>query len=138
MAQARPNTADNVRHWLDSKSSDSNTVFLVVEDRASGGALGFIQAAGIDSVHGVGTLGIGLVPAAQGQGFASVAISLLEDYLIRVFRLRKLVLQVLAGNKPALRVYEKAGFKRSGKWKKHRFVDGKYQDVLLLEKFLKR
>ncbi len=137
MALPKPNTLHRVREWLESKSDVDDAVFFVVEDTKSGLVAGFLQVVSIDSVQGVGTFGIGLLPQFHGKGLASASIALLERYLSQMLRLRKLILQVLSDNKPAIRVYEKSGFKRAGKWKKHHFSSGKLRDVLLFEKFLK-
>lgn len=137
MALPKPSTLERVREWLESKSSDDGAVFFVIEDLSSGTVAGFVQVVSIDAVQGIGTLGIGLLPQFQGKGLAGPSIALLERYLSQVFRLRKLILQVLSDNKAAIRVYEKSGFKRAGKWKKHHFASGKLRDVLLFEKFLK-
>lgn len=51
-------------------------------------------------------------------------------------RLRKIVLDVLANNRPALRLYEKLSYREEGARKDQVLIDGQFHDELLLAKFL--
>jgi diamine N-acetyltransferase len=136
MSQPRPNNEVRVRQWLEEKSSRDDGVFFVIADQATDTALGFIQTVDIDTLHGTGSMGICLAPEAQGQGNGASAIALLEDYLQRVFGLRKLTLSVLADNTSAISLYTKLGFSEIGRWTKHYFTGSQYKDVVLMEKLL--
>ncbi len=59
---------------------------------------------------------------------------MLEDYLKRVFSLRKVMLHVIVDNEGAVRFYLRLGFDEVGRMKDHFLNNGKYRDVLIMEK----
>lgn len=136
MALPRANSAERVQEWLARMLGDPAAVFFVVAGRDDGRALGYIQLARMDHVHGTADLGICLTDQGRGGGRAAEALALLEGYARAVFGLRKIVLQVLAGNARAVRFYAKAGYAAAGRLTRHHFHAGVHHDVLIFEKFL--
>jgi diamine N-acetyltransferase len=136
MARPRPNSAARVQGWLARVGDDPAAVLFVIADAATDEAAGFVQVIGIDLVDGVGSLGIAVAPAFQGHGLGREALALVERYVRDVFRLRKLVLQVLAGNEGAVALYRSAGWSAVGTHRAHFYAAGEYHDVLVMERFL--
>ena len=134
MSQPRPNSADRVQNWLTEKSGRDDGVFFVIVDRECDRVLGYVQVVNMNTRHGTGELGICIGPDFQGSGYGSSAMVLLEDYLKRVFNLRKLLLHVLADNKDAVKFYLKLGFDEVGRMKEHFLNNGEYRDVVIMEK----
>jgi RimJ/RimL family protein N-acetyltransferase len=50
----------------------------------------------------------------------------------RWFNLHRIFLWVIAGNARAIRSYEKCGFKHEGRKREAIFIDGEYEDLLLM------
>ena len=136
MSQPRPNSADRVQAWLTEKSERDDTVFFVIAERDCDRVLGYVQVVNMNTMHGSGELGICIGPDLQGSGHGSSAMALLEDYLIRVFNLRKLLLHVIANNERAIKFYLKLGFEEVGRMKDHFLNNGEYRDIVIMEKFL--
>lgn len=136
MSQPRPNSEARVQDWLTEKSNRDDGVFFVIAEKASDRVLGYIQVLNISDIHGTGDLGICISPDEQGGGYGSAAMLLLESYLSRVFGLRKLLLHVLADNEGALAFYLKLGFEEVGKLRDHFQNDGRFRDVIVMEKFI--
>ena len=134
MSQPRPDSADRVQNWLTEKSGRDDGVFFVIVDRECDRVLGYVQVVNMNTQHGTGELGICIGPDFQGSGYGSSAMALLEDYLKRVFNLRKLLLHVLADNKDAVKFYLKLGFDEVGRMKEHFLNNGEYRDVVIMEK----
>ena len=63
---------------------------------------------------------------------------MIENYASAVLGLQKLVLQVGVHNRRAISLYERAGFLCVGTLKAHHFAGGRFHDVLIMEKFLRR
>jgi RimJ/RimL family protein N-acetyltransferase len=136
LAVARPNSPARVRAWLERRAADDAGVFFVIVNAADDLALGFIQASGIDPLNRVAELGICLDVAGRGKGFGREAIGLLEKYLMQVFNVRKIWLRVSSNNTVAIALYHSSGFREAGTLKKHHFANGRFRDVLMMEKFL--
>jgi len=64
--------------------------------------------------HGVGELGCGVVPAARGRGVATEALRLLADWALDTLGLGRLQVFVATENVAALRLAQRAGFRREG------------------------
>jgi diamine N-acetyltransferase len=137
MAKPRGSSLEQVRNWLSRRSSDPNSVLLVIADRGTNNALGYIQIVDMSYVSGFGHLGVCLAPTAQGHGYAYEAVSLLEQYVISVFKMRKILLEVLESNERAIRLYVRCGFREAGKLLQHYPVGDIYENVIVMEKILK-
>jgi diamine N-acetyltransferase len=88
----------------------------------------------MDFINGLGKLGICVAPDSQGKGYGGEAITLLEEYLLSVFQLRKLTLEVLAENTGAIGMYRKHGYSEVGRFHEHFFSGHRYDDVVIMEK----
>ena len=138
LALAKPNSPRRVRAWLERRAADDDGAFFVIADVRDDRAVGFIQAGGIDALNRIAEVGICLDEEARGKGLGREAITLLEKYLSDVFRVRKIWLRVDAGNVPAIALYRSAGFRAVGTLSKHHYAGGRYRDVLLMEKLLRK
>ena len=136
ITQPRPNSRTRVIQWLKDWSERSDGMFFVVAATADNNVFGYIQLANMDLMHGRGDLGICLDPSAHGRGIADQAMNLLQNYVIQVFGLRKILLHVLRSNLRAIAFYEKQGFEHVGVLHKHAFLQGSHVDVLIMEKLL--
>lgn len=137
MARPKGNSIEQVKEWLTNKTKSSDSLLFIVADKSSNQVAGYIQISKIDPFNGTGWLGICISPDMQGQGYGSEAIRLIEAYLLEVMLLRKLVLEVLAKNKSARRLYARLGFSEIGSLRAHFYIDHAYGDVLLMEKFIR-
>ena len=133
LARARGNSAEQVLNWLKDRA---DRLLYVIADRSSDTALGYIQVAELDPIDRHAHLGICLARETHGRGFGGEAIDLISDYLRTTWNLRKLSLRLRADNAAALRCYEKAGFERCGLLKGQLFLEGRWVDVMLMERFL--
>ena len=136
LSRPRPSSAERVRSWVTEKSNRDDGVFFVIAERSTDRPVGYLQVINMNALNGTGELGICVDPQVQGAGYGSAALALLEEYLRRVFDVRKLVLHVSADNDRAVSFYAKLGFDEVGCLKRHFLKDEEYRDVLIMEKFL--
>jgi RimJ/RimL family protein N-acetyltransferase len=136
MTQAKPNSIERVRRWLVDRSSRDDMVFFVAAACADNAVLGYLQVTNIDQFHGVGDFGICLSSAAQGASLAQEACQLLYAYLSQTLALRKLTLKVLADNARAIAFYRKNGYRELGRMERHFRINDRFEDVLIMERFL--
>jgi RimJ/RimL family protein N-acetyltransferase len=136
LARAQGSDIAQVQDWLQRRSNGTDSLLFVIADRHGDDAFGFIQFTGLDPIDRLADLGICLSPAAQGRGAGTEAITLALPYLREVRRTRKLNLRVRCDNERAIRCYQRLGFQQCGTLRQHIFIDGHWQDVLLMEMFL--
>lgn len=136
MAQPKGNSLDQVKDWLTARAKSADGVFFIIACKSSDQVIGYVQVVGLDFVNGLGKLGICIAPDSQGKGYGGEAITLLEGYLLDVFRLRKLILEVLVENKIAISLYTKLGYKTAGRLQKHFYTGEEYGDVVIMEKLI--
>lgn len=80
------------------------------------------------------TMGVFIGKEFQGNGFGKEAIELLCNYAFLTLNMKSIHLEVFAYNSHAYELYKKLGFKECGRWHEVRFHQGKYHDVILMEK----
>ena len=122
---------DLVRTFVTSNVSSGFPQFVAEED---GKIVGWCDAIPGDASSGtahVGRLGMGVLKDYRGK---KLGRRLLEATIEKARRigLEKLELSVYSSNSPAITLYEKQGFEMEGRKKRGRFVDGVYEDVLLM------
>jgi len=137
LARARGSDESQVRQWLEYRSGKDSGILHIIADRASNEPLGYLQITHIDTEDLNADLGICLAPDAQGKGYGSEALRLALTDLRDARGLRKISLRVRSDNQPAIRCYTRLGFEPCGRLKAHFGIDGEWQDVLLMELFLK-
>ena len=136
MADARPNDESAVRHWLDRRTTDANTLFFIITERSTDECAGFVQVVDIRPDHGHGRFGIAVHPRFRGRGFARESIALCEMYARESMNVRKIYLEVLSGNDAAIALYSRLQYREVGVLRNHFRSCGKWHDVTVMEKLL--
>lgn len=81
--------------------------------------------------HHAGVLGMGVIEGYRGYGIGAALIrATLEAAKLRGFK--RIELQVRENSLSAMALFEKAGFVKEGVMRKHAFVDGVYENSLLM------
>ena len=136
MALPRANSARRVDEWIEGILNDPQSLFFVIAEKPTNRGVGFIQLRRMDFIHGTAYLGIGLEESARGKSAATQAIRLLESHAHDVFRMRKILLEVLLSNQRAIACYHKCGYTDVGVLKAQFYHAGAYHDVLVMEHLL--
>lgn len=68
---------------------------------------------------------------SRGKGFGSEALALTMEFGFEELNLHRIHLNVLSYNEPAIRLYEKLGFKKEGTYREFIHRDGKRYDMYL-------
>lgn len=132
----RPISQDQQEKWLD------NMIDLTGNDRRfmisaqEGKTVGMAGLYNIDWINRTCEIGVYIGELeSRGNGYASEACDLLEEYAFSLLNLRKIKLKVVSDNEKALKMWQKLGYSQVGEYMKERYIDGKYCDVKLMEKF---
>lgn len=109
-----PISPDRHNAWFAQyRDRDDDFVFIIEEHDAVKRPIGQVSVYAIEWERGrakFGRLMIGEA-AARGRGHAKRAVGALIDHAERVFGIAELRLEVLAGNAPAIAIYEHCGFR---------------------------
>ena len=81
------------------------------------------------------TLGISVLPAAQGKGVGSALMAALCDYADRWLGALRMELTVYTDNAAAIRLYRKFGFEIEGTFKGYALRDGHFADAHSMARF---
>lgn len=133
-----PISIDIQREWLkqmiDTSKYSCNKRYMIVKEETPIGLIGLYAINWISRTCEIG-LYIG-EETFKGRGIGSDAYTIMEVYATSYLNLRKIKLQVVEKNVPAVRFWKKHGFIECGVYKKDRFIDGEFVDVLMMEKKL--
>lgn len=99
--------------------------------------VGYVKAFRVDRFSRHAWLGLSLFDARDGgHGYGARMMTLACDYLRDHLAVRKVSLEVLAGNARALSLYARLQFTEEGRMRSQHFTNGRFEDVVILSRFL--
>lgn len=135
MLEAPP--VEGVRSFVASNIRAGNPQFIAEED---GRIVGWCDVtrgnAAVGMAH-VGRLGMGVLIGYRGRKIGRRLIQATMGKA-RELGLEKVELEVFSSNERAIALYRNLGFQEEGRKKRGRFVDGIYDDILLMALELKK
>ncbi len=127
-------TEERWRQRLAEHALPTNTDLFVVAELAG-------EVVGNAGLHAVGqavrrrhaaSLGIAVLPQAQGQGVGRALMQALLDYADQWGQVLRVELVVYADNERAIRLYQRLGFEAEGTMRAYALRAGQYVDVLAM------
>ena len=119
--------------WLRRKSAYSTDELNLAICLQSGEHVGNIYLREINWIARRSVLSVFIgSPEHRGKGYGHAAVSQMLRIGFLSLNMNRVLLEVLADNTAAVRLYEKCGFELEGCLKKHAFKDGSYRDVLIM------
>jgi len=99
--------------------------------------IGYIKAYRVDRFSRHAWIGLSLFDERDaGQGHGRRMLTQVCDYLRDFVAVRKVSLEVVAANARALKLYDSLGFVEEGRMKSQYYTGGRFEDVVVLSKFL--
>lgn len=96
--------------------------------------IGNVGLNNVDFLHRNAELGIVIGNKSYwNQGYGQEAINLMLDFTFNLLNIKCIYLQAYEYNKPGISLYEKVGFKISGRIRKAQEINGKRYDILLMD-----
>ena len=128
-----PITVQMHTEWYENKVLTGKVKQYIAVEKDSNRPIGSVYLRDIDYNARKAEYGIFIGEQdALNKGYGSETAKATTDYFFEVMKFHKLSLRVLEKNKPAIRSYEKAGFKIEGIMKDEEFLDGKYETVIFM------
>lgn len=133
-----PVSIDIQEHWLENLiDTTSNNKRFIIERVDNNKPIGLIGLYNINWIHRTAEIGLFIGDETeQGNGYAKIAYEIIETFAKKDLNLRKMKLFVVYNNNKALSLWKKVGFTEIGKLSKERYIDGKYLDLVIMDKFL--
>ena len=133
-----PKSKYAIEIWLEKASiSDpwkDGVVYFVVIDKKTYEFLGIARFYDIKNPHHRASLGVSIYnPEHRMKGYGTDATCLMLWVGFHVLGLHSIYLDTMEDNERAIRVAEKAGFKKVGIFRETEFVDGKYKGLLYMD-----
>ena len=106
---------------------------LVIADKATEQAIGFIDLFDFNPQHKRAGVGILVKPTFQKKGIASDALSVLINYAFQYLDLHQLFANITENNHRSIALFEKLHFKKAGVKKDWLFADNSYKNEILYQ-----
>lgn len=122
-----------IESFTERAKNDDGVSFGIEADGALIGDCGLFH---VNRLAGTAEVGIGIGDRAYwGRGYGREAMALLVDYGFRIQNLRKIWLETHASNERAIRSYRAVGFLEEGRQREHVWLNGRYDDLVLMGLF---
>lgn len=133
----RPTSISQQKKWIEllTENTLENQRYMILNEENN--KVGFIGLYNISSIHRTSSLGLYIGEKdSWGKGIATRAYKALENYAKEYLNIRKIHLEVVEKNEVAVKLYKRLGFEVCGRYKNERFINGKYENLLLMDKFI--
>lgn len=109
----------------------SDGIEFRIRERGDGNLIGFVALMGIEWSNRAGKVAIGIGEArCRGRGYGEEAMRLILAYAFDELNLHRVGLDVIEYNLPAIRLYEKLGFRLEGRQRERVQRNGQHFDLL--------
>ncbi len=133
----QPVSPDQYAQWVTNMIDQTGRTRRFIIETLDGRAVGMVGLYDIQWVHRTCEVGIFIGERNDRRsGAASEAYRLLEEYARNYLNLRKITLKVVDDNQKGQSFWLKVGFVRAGVLHAERFINGRYCDLILMEKFI--
>ena len=129
---ARPRSEEEIVRWIDAVGKSQRDYTFGIRLLENDDLIGWAQLDGVDWVHRVSAVGIGIGNRnTWDSGYGTEAMTLLLNFAFNELNLHRVFLTVFSYNTRAIRVYEKLGFQLEGRHREYIQRDGQRHDMLL-------
>jgi RimJ/RimL family protein N-acetyltransferase len=129
----RPTSLAAEEAFIDSLARNDHDVVLGIAERESGRLVGVCGLHRIDLKNRHAEFGIFIGESdARGKGLGTEATALVIKYAFETLNLHRVWLRVYEDNKPAIRAYEKVGFRQEGVLRQENFRRGRYWNTVVM------
>ncbi len=124
-----------IEKMIDTSGSSVNKRYMITDK--GNRPIGLIGLYQINWIHRTCEIGIYVGEEKdQGRGIAQEAVEMLEKFAKDFLNLRKIKLYVVKENEKALNFWKKCNYQQVGKLNRERYIEGRYLDLIIMEKFL--
>ena len=115
---------------LHRKKDDKRYVICLVDKPEE--IIGRLRIQNINYAHNNCEVGLDIMPEYRGKGYGVKSYKMLLEFLFKHFNMNMIYLKVADFNPNAKKLYEKVGFKETGRLPQFYFRNGKYWDYVIM------
>ncbi len=115
---------------LHKKKDDKRYVICFADKPAE--IIGRLRIQNINYLHNNCEVGVDIMPEYRGKGYGKKSYEMLLEFLFKHFNMNMVYLKVADFNPNAKKLYEKVGFKETGRLPQFYYRHGKYWDYVLM------
>ncbi len=108
-------------------------VRFIIETFHKKKVVGMIDLFDYEPIHLRAGVGINIIETEQRKAYAENALIVLKDYCFNILRLNQIYCNISADNKASIKLFEKVGFKLSGKKEQWVNTSEGFKDVLFYQ-----
>lgn len=128
-----------IREYIDAYCGDvfsAKQLRLIIADTQSGEVSGIVDLYDLDPQHRRAGVGIMVDSRKQCRGIGGMALELLAEYAYEELGLHQLWCVTAIDNNPAIRMFERAGFRPCGRLRSWLRIGERYCDALVMQRLL--
>jgi diamine N-acetyltransferase len=119
--------------WFKRNQSDKNQILWGIYEKRSTKLLGIVRLMFINWISKNAEFGIFIGEKSNtGKGNGKEVLNLVLDFAFKDINLHRIHLKVNESNTKAIHLYTTCGFKKEGVFREHFYMNGKYENVLLM------
>lgn len=134
-AQPVPISREQTLIWLKNTQADTRQVIfgIRINQGSDQHLIGILRFMNIDWISQAAEFGMYIgQKELRGKSYGMQSLTAALAYAFFELNLRRVWLRVFASNAPALKLYERTGFKREGCLREHFFANGAHQDMVVM------
>ena len=127
-------TLDAEKKYLENKNLETDNISFAIIDLKTDKMIGTLSLENVNYNSRTAVFGIFIGDENyRSNGYGTESIRLLLDFAFNYVNLNSIKLTVLECNERAIKCYKKCGFKEAGRWRKSKYVNGKYYDSIMMD-----
>jgi len=128
-----PITLHEEEKWFQSITAISDTYRFAIETFEDNKFIGGCSINDVDWKNGVATIGIFIGSKDhRSKGYGTDTMKVLMNFIFMQMNINKIRLSVYSYNEPAIKCYERCGFKIEGVLRQEIYKDGKHYDKIAM------
>ncbi|PSR70510.1 hypothetical protein PHLCEN_2v13661 [Hermanssonia centrifuga] len=122
-----PNFQETIKGWV-----NHSLFYAIIAVKSTGEFVGNVGLSPRVTKNREATLAVTIASHHWSKGYGTEVLNFVIDYAFRSLALHRVSLGVFALNSRAVALYKKVGFVEEGRLRKATWIDGEWQDVILM------